>query len=156
MYATLLWLPGGFAHAGDPPKIKEGLWEVRGESVVKPGDAKTEIHYRLCRDHAYDKAANALLRNVKGCNTQVKDLGDGKFSSASRCNVDGTTIASAGLTTYKGKVSLHSDTQSTFMPAYAGKTAETLTQDQRYVGPCPRGMKVGDTLGVDGLLRHHD
>jgi hypothetical protein len=154
--ALTLVLPISLAHAGNPPKMKEGLWSIHGESIERPGEKKTEFTYKLCRNHDYDKAANALLKSVKGCNTLFKDQGGGKYEAASTCNVAGTTIISNGITTYKGQESMHSETRAKYTPALNGKTDETMTEDQQFIGQCPAGMKVGDTMGADGIIRHHD
>lgn len=154
--AAAVLLPIALAHAGSPPKIKEGLWDIRGQSIEKPGDKIIEFTYKLCRDHAYDKTANSLLKNVKGCTTLFKDQGGGKYESASTCNVAGTTIISNGLTTYKNHESTHSETRAKYTPPLNGKTDEIMTEDQQYVGICPAGMKPGDTMGPDGIVRHHD
>jgi hypothetical protein len=153
--AAAVLVPLALAYASDPPKIKEGLWEIHGQSVENPGERKSEFTYKLCRNHAYDHAAMALLKNVKGCTTVLKDLKDGKFSAASTCTVAGTTIVSNGLTTYIGDSTTHSETHATYTPPFNGKTEETMTQDQQYVGDCPAGMKPGETLDPDGVIRHH-
>jgi hypothetical protein len=154
VFAAAVCLP--FAgHADDLPKLREGLWEVRGQSVENPGDKRREFTYRLCRDHAYDKAAYALLKNVQGCTTAIKKLGGGKFSSASTCTVAGVTVVSNGLSIYASD-STHSESRATYTPAFNGKTEETVTQDQQYVGKCLVGMRPGDTISPDGLIRHHD
>jgi hypothetical protein len=142
--------------AGNPPVLKEGLWEIRAQTIEKPGDRRSEVVYKLCRDHAYDKAANALLKNIKGCTTVVKDLGGGKLASASNCTVNGLSIVSNGVTTFSSQESTHSETQARYSPAFNGKTDETMTQNQQYVGRCPPTMKVGDTLSAEGFIRHHD
>ncbi|MDB6083164.1 MAG: hypothetical protein JWN43_1045 [Gammaproteobacteria bacterium] len=152
--ATAMLLPLAMVLAADPPKLKEGLWLIRGQSIENPGDKHTEFTYRLCRDHAYDKSVNAQLKNVKGCNTALKSLGNGKFSSASTCAVRGITVISNGLSMYAGDSSAHFETHATYSPAYNGKAEETMTQDQEYVGKCPLGMKPGDRLYPDGLIRH--
>ena len=144
------------AHAGDPPKLKEGLWEVHVQSDEKPTPKKTDITYKLCRDHAYDKTADAVLKNLPGCTTVIKDVGGGKFSSASNCIVNGTTVVSSGFTTFTDKTSTHSETQAKYLPPFNGKTEETMIQDQRYIGECPTGVKPGDTINADGFIRHHD
>jgi hypothetical protein len=156
-FATLaaLSLPGAPAWAGDPPKIKEGLWAIHGESIEKPGDIVTKYDYKLCRNHAYDKAANAKLKNVDGCRTVLKDDGGGKFEAASICTVSGTTIISNGVTTYINDKLMHAETSAKYAPAFRGKTDETMTQDQQYVGDCPVGMKPGDLQTPDGMIRHN-
>jgi hypothetical protein len=152
---TAMVLPAA-AWAGDPPKLKEGLWDIRGERIESPGDKRTEFAYKLCRDHAYDKAANAQLKNVKGCSTVIKKVDGGKFSSASTCTVDGMTIVSNGLSAYKGDSSTHAETHAIYTPPFNGKSEETLTEDQQYLGKCPTGMKPGDTIAPDGIIRHHN
>ena len=154
--ALLLALPLATARAGDPPKFKEGLWEVHVVSEEKPVGKKSDITYRLCRDHAYDKAADAILKNLPGCTTVIKDVGGGKFSSASNCVVNGTTVVSTAMTTFTDKIASHSETTAKFIPPLNGKTDETMTQDQHYVGSCPSDLKPGDTISADGFIRHHN
>jgi hypothetical protein len=152
---TALALPVPAAWAGHPPKLKEGLWDVRGQRLEMPGNKRSEFTYRLCRDHAYDKAADRQLENVKGCLTAVKDEGGGKFSSASTCTVSGTRIVSNGVTVYLSETVVHSETQASFSPPLDGKTEEALVEDQQYVGKCPAAMRPGDLLPPDGIIRHH-
>ena len=51
---------------------------------LAPGhpDALTLL-YQICRNHAYDSAMDALVKNAKGCTTSFDDLGGGHFASSS-------------------------------------------------------------------------
>ncbi len=149
-------LPLAAARAGDPPKLKEGLWEVYVHSEEQPAGTQANITYQVCRDHAYDKKADEILKNLPGCTTIVKDEGKGKFSSASTCVVNGTTVISTGVTLFTSKTATHSETDAKYLPPFNGKTEETMVQDQRYIGNCPGGVKPGDTISPDGFIRHHD
>ncbi|MGA2188697.1 MAG: DUF3617 family protein [Steroidobacteraceae bacterium] len=142
------------SYAADPPKLKEGLWDVHGERIENSGAKRTVFAYRLCRDHAFDKAVDAQLANVTGCTTVVKKVDSGTFSSASTCTVDAMTIVSNGLTAYQSDTSTHSETHATYTPAFNGTSEETLTEDQRYLGKCPAGVKPGDTIAPNGMIRH--
>jgi hypothetical protein len=142
------------ARAADPPPLKEGLWDVSGESIVNPGGKKTEFNYQLCRNHAYDKAMDALVKNAPGCTTSFDDLGGGRFASASSCSAEGTLIVSKGTYTHESATATHSDSYATYTPAYRGKTDERVLQDQRYVGDCPAGMKPGDRIAGGALQRY--
>jgi len=150
--AALLLMAGC---AADPPSLQEGLWEVHGQTIEKPANTTATFAYQLCRDHLYDKAATAQMKNVKGCSTLFKKVGDGKFSSASTCVVADTTIVSNGLTTFRSPSATHSEARALYAPALGGKTDETLIEDQTYVGKCPRGMRAGDTMNSDGIVLHH-
>ena len=150
--ATLLLT---IASAADPPPLHEGLWEIRGQSIDNPGAKRTDFTYRLCRNHAYDKAMDALVKNVKDCTTSFDSLGDGRFTSESRCTLDGTVIVSKGTYTYLSSTSTRSESYATYTPAYRGKTDEGVIQDQSYVGACPAGMQPGDRITVDGTLQRY-
>jgi hypothetical protein len=150
------WLSLTAGCANGPPKLKEGFWEIRGQRVENPGNKRSDFTYKLCRDHALDRAADSMLRNVKDCNTVLKKLGDGKYSSASTCQVAGVTIVSTGTSAYKGDESIHADTHAAYTPAFNGNTEEALTEDQQYIGKCPAAMKPGDRLNPDGILWRHD
>jgi hypothetical protein len=154
--AAALLLPIMIARAADPPDIQEGLWEIHSQSIENPGNKKTEFTHKLCRDHAYDKAAIDLAKNMKDCTTHITNEGVNKFSADSRCTVAGTAIVSKGTATYQGTTSAHSETHTTYTPALYGKTDEMMIQDQKYVGSCPAGMKPGDQIGADGTVQHRD
>lgn len=138
------------------PHLKEGFWEIHGQGVENPSGKRTDFSYRLCRDHAFDRRADAKLQAVKGCETQVKRLEGNKYSSASTCAVGGTTVVSNAVVAYQGDTKVHSDSHAAYSPPLNGKTDETLTQDQSYVGKCPPGTKAGDTVTPDGIVLHHE
>jgi hypothetical protein len=141
------------ARAADPPELKEGLWEIRGQRIENPGSKRTDFTYRLCRNHAYDKAMDALVKNVKDCTTAFDSLGGGRYSSESRCTVENTVIVSKGTYTYESSTTTRSESTATYTPALHGKTDETMIQDQNYVGKCPAGMNPGDRVKVDGAAQ---
>lgn len=142
------------ARAADPPPLKEGLWQVHGQSIENPGAKMTEFNYQICRNHAYDNAMDALVKNAKGCTTSSDDLGGGRFASSSSCNVEGTLISSKGSFTYESTTSARSESYATYSPAFRGKTDERVVQDQKYLGNCPAGMKPGDRITNGALQRY--
>jgi hypothetical protein len=148
-------LPVMAVSAAEPPQVQEGLWQIHTQGIENPGNKKTDFTHKLCRDHAYDKAALAMVKNMKGCTSAIESLGGGKFSADSRCTIGGTAVVSKGIATYQSSTSTHSETHTTYTPAFAGKTDEVLIQDQKYVGSCPANMKPGDQMGDDGTIQHH-
>jgi hypothetical protein len=144
------------ARAADPPQLQEGLWEIRGQSIENPGNKTTDFTYRLCRNHAYDKAMDDLVKHAKGCSTKFDSLGGGHYASASRCTVAGIVIVSKGSYTYESATSTRLESTATYQPAFHGKTDETLTQDQKYVGNCPAGMNPGDRIMPGGILQRYE
>jgi hypothetical protein len=149
-------LPILAVRAAELPDIQEGLWEIHSQGIENPGNKKTNFTHKLCRDHSYDRAALAMAKNMKGCSSTIDSLGGGKFAAESHCSIAGTAVVSKGIATYQSATSTHSETHTTYAPAFAGKTDEILIQDQKYVGSCPGGMKPGDQMGEDGTIQHHD
>src|ERR1700689_4319496 len=96
------------ARAADLPQVQEGLWEIHSQGIENPGNKKTDFTHKLCRDHAYDQAALAAARNMKGCTSTIESLGGGKFSADSHCTIAGTAIVSKGTATYQGATATHS------------------------------------------------
>jgi len=143
------------AHAADPPPLQEGLWEVRGRSVENPGARVTNFSYRLCRNHAFDSAMDAQVKNAKECSTSFDDLGSGKFAAASSCTLGGRVIVSKGTYTYDSATLTHAESHATYTPAFNGKTEETLLQEQRYIGECPAGINPGDRIMSDGTVQRY-
>jgi hypothetical protein len=141
------------ARAAGPPPLKEGLWEISGQSIQNPGNKSTEFKYQICRNHAFDSAMDAVVKNAKGCTTSFDDQGGGHFASSSSCNVEGTTIVSKGTYTYESMISTRSESYATYSPAYKGKTDEHVVQEQHYLGACPAGMKPGDRITGRAVIR---
>jgi len=150
--ALVLW---SVAYAADPPPLQEGLWEVRGRAVDSPSGRVTTFAYRLCRNHAFDAAMDAQIKNAQGCRTSFDDLGGGKFEAASSCNIGGRVIESKGTYTYESTTSTRSESHATYTPPFNGKSEETLVQEQRYLGDCPAGVNPGDRIMGDGKVQRY-
>jgi hypothetical protein len=136
--AAALVLP--IANAANPPDVKEGLWSVHTQSIDNPGDKKREGTYTLCRNHAYDQAAQARAKNVKGCTMISESFEGGKYSSAMHCVAAGTVIESKGTTTFQGDTATHSETHATYTPAMIGVSETTMRSWTRSISAvAPRG-----------------
>jgi hypothetical protein len=153
--AAALALQIAVVRAADPPEVQEGLWEVHSLNTQNPGNKTTEVTYRLCRSHAYDKAMYEAVKNVKGCATEFESLGGGRFSSSSRCTIAGTFIVSKGTYTHESPTSTRSEAFATYVPPMQGVTDETRTQDLKYVGACPAGLNPGDRIMADGSVQRY-
>jgi hypothetical protein len=140
---------GSVAAAGSRACARRRAPKTQGRSLGHPRAKR-----RTTRGQ--EKAANDQLKNLPGCTTVIKDAGDGKFVSASNCTVNGTLVVSNGFTTFVSKKITHSETQAKYTPPFRGKSDESMIQDQQYVGNCPSGLKAGDTIGPDGLIRHRN
>src|SRR5271170_7730059 len=104
---TAFLLAIGIASAVDPPDVKEGLWSIHTHNVDNPGNKTSDSKTTICRSHAYDQHVNGLAKSVKGCTTLTQSSQGGKYSSKTHCVVAGTTIESAGSSTFLSDTSTH-------------------------------------------------
>jgi hypothetical protein len=152
--AAILVMLSGTAQAVDHPPIKEGLWQIRTQTIDNPGGKKTDGTVSLCRDHNYDKAVEARAKDVKGCNTISESFAGSAYSSEMRCDIGSTVLVTKGTVTFLGDTSTHSETHITCTPALNGIADEMRIQDQTYEGNCPTGMQPGDRKSQDGTIGH--
>lgn len=133
----------GAAHAIDHPQTKEGLWLVRTQTTENPGGKKSEDTMKVCRNHASEKAGEAVMKKMKGCTISNESLNGNAYSLAMSCVIGGTVVDSKGTTTFKSDTAVHSESHISYTPAMAGIADQTSTTDQTYLGSCPAGMKPG-------------
>jgi hypothetical protein len=151
--ATAFVLP--IAHAAEPPELKEGLWSIRIQMTNNPGGKKEDSTSRLCRNHAYDKSAINLAKDVKkNCSKYDENFQGGKYTTDMHCTVAGSAIDTKGTATYSGDTSAHAENHTTYSPAFGGVTESTMIMDQKYVGSCPAGAQPGDRINADGSILH--
>ena len=60
------------------------------------------------------------------------------------CHREGSTQKSHVTFAYTGDSSYHMDMQTTIDPPMYGKSSNHVTQDAKWAGACPAGMKPGD------------
>ena len=151
--ALTLFFTVGAAHAIDTPNMKEGLWKFH-MVTTSPGSAPSEVNYSLCRDHAFDQRGHDMAMKQTGCVITEGSASASKRTFTGTCKVGATTITSVSTVTYSGDTSFHSETSTTYTPAFYGKTHDTMVQDQTYIGSCPAGMNPGDIMDTNGQIRN--
>lgn len=130
------------ASAVELPTQKPGLWQVTMKSQRMSGGPRT---YQVCEDAAFlaEAKASAESHMKKDCSstTSVRKVGDTYVSDAD-CKMSGMHIVSHSVTTFHGDDSYHSDITST-MDAGKGKKSDVMTMDNKWLGACKAGQKVG-------------
>jgi hypothetical protein len=147
MLAALAIAPAG----ADQPQLKEGLWQVRTQMLDGQGNKTSDETVSLCRDHATDQAAEAHADQVMAKDCQR--LGDehdtsNKRSSEIRCQSGDAVADTKAEISFEGDTAAHSVSRTTYTPPLHGQTADTMIQDQQYLGSCPAGMQPGDARPV--------
>jgi hypothetical protein len=144
----------GFAAAIDLPAAKEGLWSMRMQTTDNPGNVKSDFTQKICRNHAYDQAAQAKAKNMPGCKVLNENLSGHTYTIEIDCKIAGSVIHSKGVTTFTGDSAFRSETHATYAPALNGVSDTTMIIDQKYLGSCPSGTEPGDIIRADGTIIH--
>ena len=131
------------------PARRAGLWTVTVTMENMKIPPRTN---KMCLDAANDaklmilgmasKEANCTSMNVSGMgSTRTVD---------SVCHMNGGEQRNHIVMAYSGDGAYHMDMQSQFSPPVAGHSQSHITQDGKWIGPCPADMKPGDMM-INGM-----
>jgi hypothetical protein len=155
---AVLTIPAGAVRAADHPELKEGLWQIHMQFLDASGKVTHDGTSQMCRSHDYDKTSevksHALM--AKMCGQPSESMSGNQFTSEVTCKVpgSGSTSVTKSVVTFSGDTATHTESHTTYTPAYNGMTTESMIQDQKYLGACPSGMQPGDRKSADGTISH--
>jgi hypothetical protein len=133
------------AAAQDMPKMKAGLWESTTASSGPKGSPPNVSKSSMCLNDAALKDIMAFSQSMGAqCSRNTMRRDGNKYYGEAECTMGNMTVKSQSVTTFTGDASFHTENRATFSPAMAGMSGSTSTQDAKFVGPCPAGMKPGD------------
>jgi Protein of unknown function (DUF3617) len=137
------------ALADDYPARKPGLWEVTSHAEV--GHATTT---KMCIDPETDQLFHKMgtdLRSIKHCERDDVKVDGDTVTTDSECKLGSATETTTGVIKFTGDSAYHADITIHFDPAVLGKSDTSITQDGKWTGDCPAGMKPGDLVLANGF-----
>lgn len=139
---------GTAALADDYPPRKAGLWEV----TISAGENVSHT-MKMCIDPDTDQLFHKFGTDLRTKHCARNDVKvDGSVVTAdSECKVGSTTITTTSVTNFTGDSAYHVDVKTHFDPPLLGKSDASVTQDGKWTGPCPAGMKPGDFILANGM-----
>lgn len=146
--ALSLTMFSAVAAADDFPPRKPGFWVLTVQHAA--GKLAT---MKMCIDSDTDQLFHKFGTDLtaKHCTrSEIKTNGN-TVTSESECKIGGSTITTKDVLTFDGDTAYHSEAISHFSPALFGKTDMTMTQDGKWSGDCPEGMKPGDLVLANGF-----
>ena len=131
------------ASAVELPTQKPGLWQMTVKSAGMPGGSRS---FQMCEDSAFIAAgrASAEARLKKDCTaaSSLRKVGDA-WVADSECTMSGIHIVNHSVTTMHGDELYHTEATSTTNTANGAKKTDTMTMDNKWLGACKAGQKVG-------------
>lgn len=155
--AVLLQTIGTTAvYAGDMPKRKSGLWQMKMTSTHGQGGTFT---MQQCIDQATDElmggqadSASMMMpkRNTSSskqkCSTQDLRREGNKFVMDSVCQHGKTTATTHAVMTGTFDSSYRMESNTTFDPPLRGVRESTTVVEAEWLGPCKEGQRPGDII----------
>ena len=133
------------AYAESIPARKPGLWEI---TMHRDGSPMAAPASQLCLDAKTDAQ---LMKNGEAMANGMCDKPQVSGSGSTRvfdtvCHISGSTQNSHSVMTFPDSSTYHVDVTSTYAPPLYGKSSGHMTQDAKWVGPCPADMQPGDMM----------
>ena len=145
-------------HSGssaDPwPHRKPGLWQM---TMTMQGSPMGPMTSKYCIDAATEAVLMQMGQSTanKMCSSETVHVAGSTGTIDAVCrfgkttSTSHTTVTFLGDTAYRSETHSHLDPPSKFM-----KGDRIMTNDARWVGSCPAGMKPGDIDTADGMRMH--
>lgn len=128
------------ASAGELPKRKPGLWEIKVNMDGVPNMGPIQ----QCIDQNTD---NLMQQKGKSeCSVMEVNTSGNRTTVHAVCKTEGSTATTDGVfegsldTAYKGRM------KTRFSPPFHGMSESNMTQEARWISPCKPGQKPGDVI----------
>ena len=133
------------AVAQEMPRMKPGLWETTTSTAGQKGAPGHSSKTTMCINEAVQKDMMAFSQNMGAQCSKNSTRRDGnKYIGEAECNFGGSVMKSRSVATFTGDTSYRVESRATFSPPMGGMSESNSTQEAKYAGACPAGMKPGD------------
>jgi len=131
----LAWC-GSLALAADQPQQKPGLWR-RTSQTTEDGTTNPPQTLQRCMDaSALEKAKVAAANAAKSCSKHDLRLAGGAWTEDSICTLEGSTMTVHAETRMSGDTKYHTESDTTYSPAFYGSTHSHVVADGVWLGEC--------------------
>jgi hypothetical protein len=145
---TLIVAAGWFAiNAGaqEMPKMKPGLWETTTATAGQKGAKGHTAKTTMCINESVQKEMMTFSQSMGAQCSKNSTRRDGnKYIGEAECTFGGSVMKSQSVATFSSDTAYRVESRATFSPPMGGMSESSTTQDAKYAGACPAGMKPGD------------
>jgi hypothetical protein len=137
------------AHAQDFPPRKPGLWQI--DMAVSAAPAPQQM--KMCIDAGTDAEMYKMgLNAAQGmCGKPLISRSGSTVTVDSTCKMGEMRTTTHAVTKFTGDTVYHTEADSKLEPPVAGRDQSKVTQDGKWVGPCPADMAPGDMTMANGM-----
>jgi hypothetical protein len=141
----LALLATSFVSAQDVPKRKSGVWEITRTSTYTQDQPQRG---QLCVYKASDDALLQLAEGMRGvvCKTNKLSHDGDKLVVDATCTLRASTAQTHALISGNFDSAYTVESKSTYTPPLAGAATGHAQFAAKWTGPCPPGLRPGETL----------
>ncbi len=138
------------ALADEMPSRKPGLWQV---VMDRPGKNMPQHEIKSCIDANTDAEMFKMgMATAQGMCSRLESHRDGDvFTTGAVCKMNETQMTTHSVSHFTGDTAYHTDINTRFDPPMMGKAESVMTQDAKWMGPCPSDMQPGDIVMGNGM-----
>jgi uncharacterized protein DUF3617 len=140
----------GMAHAQDLPPRKPGLWQIDMTIPAAPGPQQM----KMCIDNGTDTELYKMGMNAARamCDKPSINRNGNTVTIDSACKMGETRTTTHAVTKFTGDTAYRTEADTRIdPPTTAGGGESKVTQDGKWIGPCPAGMTPGDVTMGNGM-----
>jgi hypothetical protein len=130
----LLVCPTVHAHGDERIARRPGVWEITTSSVAQK---VSPLVSKICLDA---DVSNDALQDMACEHYNIARDGDRLVIDAV-CTSNRLRITRKKTVTFTGDVAYHIDTNEHYDPPFEGRSDLTMTEDAKWLGPCPAGVR---------------
>jgi Protein of unknown function (DUF3617) len=136
----------GAVRAQDLPPRKPGLWQIDMAMPAAPGPQQM----RMCIDSDTDAEMYKMgMNSARGtCDKPIVKRNGSTVTIDSVCKMGETRMTTHAVTRFTADTAYRTEADTRMEPPMPGRGEMKITQDGKWVGPCPADMTPGDvTMG---------
>ena len=136
----------GAVRAQDLPLRKPGLWQIDMAMPAAPGPQQM----RMCIDSDTDAEMYKMgMNSARGtCDKPIVKRNGSTVTIDSVCKMGETRMTTHAVTRFTADTAYRTEADTRMEPPMPGRGEMKITQDGKWVGPCPADMTPGDvTMG---------
>jgi Protein of unknown function (DUF3617) len=140
----------GLARADDFPPRKPGLWQI---DMAMQGGPMPPQQMKMCIDVATDAEMYKLGMNASQgmCNKPDISRSGSTVTVNATCKMGQAQTTTHSVTRFTGDTAYHTDANTKIDPPVGGHGESSVTQDAKWMGPCPADMQAGDVDMGNGM-----
>jgi len=141
---------GSDARAVDLPARRPGLWDV---TMHMAAGTMPPITMKFCTDESVDAAMYKLGMSpgAPPCSRKDMQRSGNVVTMDSVCQMDASKLTSHIEMTFTGDTAYRTSIKSHYDPPLNGQRESSMSQDAKWIGPCPPDMQPGDMIGPSGI-----